>query len=96
MPSPSTTLRGWDDRYRRVARRRRHTKPATESIGVSDLTVGDHLMWGGTTFTVKGFREDGPLVQVQARNGNWGVHLDYLAIEQVDVASPRPMRKGTA
>jgi hypothetical protein len=70
-----------------------HTQPAGEpkgvaSIPVTDLKVGDQILWGGRPWSVTNVERDGPIVV--ARTEVPAGRLDFMAIERVDVLHPRP------
>lgn len=79
----------WDHRYRQLAAHTR-AEPNFETINAPDLVPGDQLRWGGTTFEITDCQTDGVIVEVHAANDTRVIDIDYLAIERVEVASPRP------
>lgn len=89
MTSTSSTPSTWEDRYRRLATKHK-TTPDVAAIDVGDLVVGDRLIWLGSPFTVERTERDGPIVAVRATRWDRTINVDYLLIESVDVACPRP------
>lgn len=82
----------WDARYRALAASRPPPDQTVTTIPVTELVVGDHLLWGGKTFTTDRCERVDLWVEVHAANEQRELTVDYLAIEQVTVERPRPLQ----